>query len=485
MEGDAAAVLEATAALVDHNLIRREADANGERELRFGMLETIREYARGRLIASGHAEAVARAHGMYYLGFIEQFRPALSSEWWPVGWSVADALALIDRDHDNVRTALAWAVGTGEAEVAVRLARGTKMYWQMRGHLSEGRRWFTAALAEGGHVQPLMRAGALDQASWLINMQGDYAAARALAEEGLTIARALGHRQLIASLLYTIAMNAQAQSDYATARTLHEESLIIDRELGETLRIAFILSNLAELARLRGDYADAEALLEEALQLERNIGSPQAITYALNDLGVLARDTGDSIAARTHLMEAIAIRRDLALHHALAQSLDSLGMVERDEGRYTAARALHEEALTLLQAQGDRQGSARALLNLATVAHRTGDDATAQAQCRESLRMARDLGDKNRIAECLRLLAEIAGRQGEPLHAARLWAAADALRMAIDVRLPPVDRAYEARVISAAQAGYGQSGWEAAWEEGRQMDLSQVISLALHEGRGA
>src|SRR5262249_50764183 len=109
MDGDARDVLEAMAALVDHNLIRREVPAEGEP--RFGILETIREYARERLAASGRQDAVARAHGMYYLMLVEQLRPAIYGTSQPeYETSQTAALARLEDDHDNLRAALGWTV---------------------------------------------------------------------------------------------------------------------------------------------------------------------------------------------------------------------------------------------------------------------------------------------------------------------------------------------------------------------------------------
>jgi tetratricopeptide (TPR) repeat protein len=470
-------------ALAEHNLIRLVAEWEGEP--RFGMLETIREYARECLVANGHAQAVARAHAAFFVVFGEQFYQTPNRNW-ASGMNQSDVLARFEAEHDNLRAAMGWATTAGEAEIALKLASQTKMFWQIRGHLTEGRRWFEATLAQAANVSPALRARALDSASFLTWMQGDYAAARTFAEEGLAICRDLDAqaywdaKRALSSILYILAMIAQDQYDYATARACYEESFALGRDLGDAWRMGFTLLSLGTLSQRRGEYENARTYFQESLHVMRECGNTHGSAYPLNDLGALARDEGDLIAARKWLAESLVIRRDIGEKRALAQSLNNLGIVERDGGNYAAARALHEESLTLLRALGDRQGIAYALVSLAVLEHRTENDATAQGLCQESLHMAYHLGDRHGIAACLNLLAEIASAQ-EMLHAARLWGAANALRASIEMRLPPVDQAYYERVLASARALCTESAWAAAWEEGQHMGLEQAIRIALQD----
>jgi predicted ATPase len=480
MGGAAGDILEVTGALAEHNLIRRVAEWEGEP--RFGMLETIREYARERLVASGRQAAIARVHCLYYLSFVEQFRPAISIERWPVGWTQAEALPLLEHEHGNARAALEWAVERGESEIALRLAKGMKMFLQIRGYITEGRRWFEVALKLAEHVQPLLRAIALDQAGGLAMMQGDYATARVLAEEGLAIARALGHPTLTASLLFNLALTAEMQADYPAARRLHEESLAIARGLGDAQRTAFLVGRLGMLARQRGEYGPAQALVEESLQLMREADDTRGIGWILNDLAMLARDQGDYATAQTYLEESLQIRRRYNDKRGLARCLNALGLVARDVGDYPTARERYQECLAIAQAVGDRRAIVGALVALGAVEHRAGDDRIAFDLCSQALRVADELGLRDIIAACLDVIAEIASARGDTLHAARLWGAADALRAAMEIRLPLVDQAYYERTIGAVRSQCVEDLWMAAWEAGRDMDPVQAVRIALDTG---
>ncbi len=107
------------------------------------MLETVREYAAERLDSDGEAEEVHRAHAMYYLELAEAAQPEVSARTL-TGW-----LAVLDREHDNMRAALRWTIRHREVDIGTRLALALWRFWPERYHVSEGRRWLEAVLALG------------------------------------------------------------------------------------------------------------------------------------------------------------------------------------------------------------------------------------------------------------------------------------------------------------------------------------------------
>ena len=131
--------LEGVASLLGHSLLRRRVDPDGEP--RYWMLETIREFARAQLERAGTLKGYQRLHANHFISLAEQAEPEL--------WSVDQAVwsTRLDCDHDNFRAALAWALSAGEADSALRLVGALEPYWETRGHIVEGRRWLTAALA--------------------------------------------------------------------------------------------------------------------------------------------------------------------------------------------------------------------------------------------------------------------------------------------------------------------------------------------------
>src|SRR3712207_6838756 len=128
--------------LRDKHLLRQMEQPDGEP--RFGMLETIREYALERLEASMEAEEIQQRHLRFYLAFAEAAAPEL------IGRDQGRWLEQLDREHDNLALALQTAIEERQVEVAARLAAALWRFWWMRGYLTEGRRWLAQVLGMVG-----------------------------------------------------------------------------------------------------------------------------------------------------------------------------------------------------------------------------------------------------------------------------------------------------------------------------------------------
>jgi hypothetical protein len=135
-------------------------------EPRFVMLETIREYAQERLLAGGEWTAIRRKHAETFLALAEATAVALE------GGEQAVWLRRLQQEHDNLRAALDWAVETQEAAIGLRLAIALRLFWFMRGYLTEGRsewRGFSRSAVE--------RARSTLDCAGFGSLSGDYPAA--------------------------------------------------------------------------------------------------------------------------------------------------------------------------------------------------------------------------------------------------------------------------------------------------------------------
>ena len=171
-------------ALFDNSLVRVERGTSSEP--RFGMLETIREYALERLAECGELEQTRRSHAHYFLGGadvpVAEMKLSQQSEW----------LRSLEVELDNLRAALTWCQEASEPELGLSAAGLLSWFWIVRGYVAEGRRQLTALLAMMGDVRTAFRAEALRVVGSLALHQADYIAARELFEEGLAIRRDLG-----------------------------------------------------------------------------------------------------------------------------------------------------------------------------------------------------------------------------------------------------------------------------------------------------
>ncbi|MER7599351.1 ATP-binding protein [Streptomyces hydrogenans] len=133
---EGADVLDVLAALVDKSLV---VSAPGERGMRFRLLETVGEYAAERLDEAGERAEAERAHLTHYRELARTRDPALR------GPGQAAALALFEREHDNLRTALRTALAAGDEQEVLCLVHSLAWFWQLRNHQNDSRTWTAAA----------------------------------------------------------------------------------------------------------------------------------------------------------------------------------------------------------------------------------------------------------------------------------------------------------------------------------------------------
>lgn len=337
-------VLDGLSSLLDKSLVRVAVPGQGES--RFSMLETIREFGQDRLAASGELAAVKQRHGEYFLS------RAIASESHLTGDDQSTWLDDWDREQDNLRAALRWAVDTGRWELAQEASGALWRFWQQRGHLAEGRRWLDEVLAEPGVTRPTpARAKALTGAGGIAWWQVDHSAARRYYGEALDIERRLGDPSRLAEALYnysfvlgaageleevtrnlqeSVALFRTSGNQHGVARGLTmlvmgdaqagnwdraisklQESVGIWRRLGDRLQLAFDLIWLAFACGRGRRWGDARSSALEALDIFRDSGNPTGIALAFRDLAFIANWEGHPQEALQLAGAAEALRKQL------------------------------------------------------------------------------------------------------------------------------------------------------------------------------
>lgn len=220
--------VDVVASLADKSLLGQIGDMDGEP--RFAMLETIHEFAWEKLQESDEAEELSKEHALHYLRLSEEAEPLLRGPQQLV-W-----LERLEREHNNIRMALRWALESGDLETAARLCGSLWSFWDKHSHLSEGRRWLREVLEASaqapGRVSLPARAKCLAGASYLAFMQGDHEDAQALAEASLTAYRTLGDKYGIARSSTCLADAVYGSGDLERASSLFEQALSLWLEAG-------------------------------------------------------------------------------------------------------------------------------------------------------------------------------------------------------------------------------------------------------------
>jgi predicted ATPase/DNA-binding CsgD family transcriptional regulator len=423
-------LLDSLATLLTSSLLQRHEQADGE--TRFGMLETVREFALEQLIKAGEEEAARAAHAAHYLDFIERAELAL--------WSTTNQ-SLLDRiedEHDNLRAALSWAI-EADPLTALRMSNGLAAFWSKRCHWAEGRSWLERALATGAGEGTQHRAAALGR---LGSIEGD-----------------LG--------------------DFTEAKRHLEASFTLAEQVGELHIAARAQRGLGILASNQSEFAEARAFFEQALAEFRNLRDRPGIARCLNDLGLVADRQGDQDAAIAFEEEALPVARAVGDEWQVCIILGNLGGAYYDRGDYARGEALSLEALDLARHLGDTFGIAVNLYNLGNCVFQLGDAPGAIVRYRESLTICNELGDRHLATRILDRLGVALHKTGASRAGARLFGAAAALREAIgDTLFAEEDSNLSVRFQEVREI-LGEATYDATWESGRSLPIAQATAEAL------
>jgi predicted ATPase/class 3 adenylate cyclase/TolA-binding protein len=457
-------VLDLLIQLVNKSLV--SADREQGVDARYHLLETIRQYARDKLLESGGGEHIRDRHLEYFLKLAERAEPELRGPD-QVAW-----LDLLENELDNLRTALEWSLepdpsrpSAGQGiEEGLRLASALSWLWHLRGHRSEGIEWLERALtteaSERGdeslpQTRALVRAKALQMIGtlWLFHMntergpapleeslalyrelgplgkpgmayviwalsmvasqQGNNDQAKALTNESLAQFQEMGDAFGITECLNMLGGIALEEGDYEQAKAITEENLALKRERGDKDGIAMSLSALGSMAFLEGDYERAKILYEESSALFREVRNRSFMAIALYWLGELAWAQGDYGQAAKRYEEALALGRDVDEKWAAAFILADLGAMARSQGDYSQASKMLEQALALFREAENKWGIATAFYGLGEVAWAQGDYELATKKFEEALTLGRQLNGKYIIALALYGLGKVAQSRGE------------------------------------------------------------------------
>ena len=437
--------------LIDNNLLVRLPVIGGQ--VRFTLLETLREYALEKLKARGEYERLRDWHACYYLSVAEaaeielrgvqqimwrtrlvedrdNFRAAL---WWSlIQAKVATNMnigivkhlndGLVDEAQGMGETATQETTSSGAAllalDVALRLASALRPYWEWQGYINEGRRWLNAALKIGlaedtGKTTLAARAKALSEVSRIASLQNELGKAVELAEESIMLWRQLDNPEGLVTALLHRGWAAVASGEYQQAKNCYEEGLRLISPTGNIWLQAQMLFYLGAVAGFNYDFEQMHAFYAQSRALFEQVGDKSAVADVLKDQGGL-----------------------LILEGKYPQAIDNLV---------------------------------------------------------RSLALSYEMGQKQFIAMGTGLLGYAVGARAEPdpetatLQAALLWGSAEALREAIgaDTWLGsyPAAQNLQQQILARVE----EAGWRSAWQSGRALTEEQIVTacMALRGGRRA
>ncbi len=338
---------EGLSGLVDQSLVRPPTEGPGEP--RFDMLQLIREYAAERLAETEEAAGVLRRHAEWVLALAESATSSLERG------SGVEWLDRIAAEHDNVRAALRWAVDNGEQEIGLRTASAIWRFWQLRGHLIEGREWFDRLLpsSEGAEaLDPGVLAAAHTAAGGITYWQNALDEAEAHYSAALDLDRRHDRADRLGDDLYNLAFVAMLRADYDLARQRFTESVELFAAAGQSDRLADTTAARGALELRAGTLEAARDFLEEGRRLHLEQGNRGRATDNTMVLSNVYFQLGDTSRTREYIRLALAGIRELKDAARLTLVLDLGSAMALHEGRPLDALRLGAAAARRRAAMG-------------------------------------------------------------------------------------------------------------------------------------
>jgi predicted ATPase/DNA-binding SARP family transcriptional activator len=505
-----AAVIGVIASLVDKSLVT----AAGNGQVRYGLLETVRVYAAGRLAEAGEAGRAAAAHAGYFLDLAERAEPQLRSR---------DQIEWLDRltaEHDNCSAALRHALVSGEAASALRFVGSLAWFWIVRDHEAEAAEWAADTLRLAGDTPPEGLADA--HAVCRIVAAVSRAAADPPADlqevldefRGLQLPADAVHPVLAvaAPLIAALAGDGRSAPELVRAAPPHPDPWVsaarramaghlaihdgdIDAaaaelaagqamfaELGERFGLIACLAGLAEVATARDRPGEAVQALEQARKHARGL-SGDLVDNLRMPLGEARARAGDVAGARVDLEHGARSAERVGRFDDAAAGYIQLAEIARREDDLPGARGLLQRALAQTEPRQHRPDVAAAAAitfsKLGCLAEQEGDLATAAAWQERAIGLLAEpsaaiLPNNRNLAAVVDAVAALAVAKGEFMRAAELLGLAHALQGFSDARSLEV-----ARATAAARAALGDVAFETSYARGRNCDSPRAEALAL------
>lgn len=328
-------VLEALDGLVDKSIVTA---ARAGPSMRYRLLDTIRAYGTEALCDSGEADAVHERLRAHYAG--------LANEAWR-HWTSSDQPRWFDRlaiEHGNLRTALDWSL-EHDVEAGCAMAADLWLYWEARGHITEGRRRL-AALLEALAPSSAIRPKALWVAGYLAVNQTDVDVGLALLQSAVDVAAERSDDESTAYATQYLGLAYLFAGDLARAEDLLEQSYRMHVTSGSPVA-AFALTDLAVVTMLTGRSARAIDLFEQALAMTADDGDPWTRSHALWGLGVAGFLAGDLERAEQVEKDALAIISRVDEGSGIALCLESLAWIAAARGAFERAARLQGASLSV------------------------------------------------------------------------------------------------------------------------------------------
>lgn len=467
--------LEILTHLVDKSLVAVDRERN--QESRYYLLESIRQYAREKLVENGEAGKVRARHLDYFVKFAREAEPRL------LGSEQLECLSQLAVEYDNIKSALEYSCLSENTTNGLQMAWSLLMFWSGSGHWKECRELVTKLLEQPqGMEKTALRVKGLIIAGLMAALLNDTLMARSWLVESIEIARELGP---YSKDLYAISLGllgySMIGSDISSAQSYCEEALTIGRQTDDQWIIANLLDYLGNVYGAQGNYSAAQAASTESMICFLTMKNKWLSSRPLGNLGSISFRQGDYESARLYWEQALAVYREMGDKANTAFILSALANVSQIQGDLWHSMGLYEESLKIWRVIGDEVSIAPLLVNLGFVMLRQKNMEQATTLFTEGLALNKKIEHPTQIFDCFIGYAALAMSMEKPKLAAQLLGMAE--RVIPSGQKNPVSDSqftYD-QLIEDIRAALGEEAYTAAYDTGKQMSLNEAVAYALKE----
>ncbi|MBN9388863.1 MAG: tetratricopeptide repeat protein [Chloroflexi bacterium] len=342
------AILDILSSLVDKSMLQLVNGKNDEP--RFGMLETLREYAQERLTGTPEEYCLHMRHAEYFLDLAEKAEPGL------IGPDQTSWVERLDPEQANFRASLEWLLENNRVvqantpctpaepsrylEMAARMVGSLARLWNIRSQTTESRRGFETVLTKISDRTSLPLAimhKTLSGAGSMAYIQGDYPASLAWYQEALDLNKANGDNLGTARILRDMGLVKAYAGECREALDLFEEALVVHEQLNDRWGMGVTLLNQG-LTSIGADNLElAETSLNEAYKIFTDVKETRGSSYVLNNLGYVALLRGEFARATDLLLQSLRLKQTFNDRLGISWSLDGLAAILARRGQFEKA----------------------------------------------------------------------------------------------------------------------------------------------------
>lgn len=466
-------ILDLLSNLVDKSLVLVEDQ--GAR-VRYGMLETVRQYGQQMLYEEGEVEEARRRHANFFVQLAERADEGLRDI------RQVESMNLLEAEHDNLRGALRWATDNGETDLAFRLVGALGWFWFLGGYWKESWRWFQISNEMAPGSDPVIRAKAICRAVGLEIIRGNLIGTVELVEEAIDICREAGHKE---GLAWSLNLMGQAKTwsnaEMDQALPYLSESVDLFNELGNDWGIGLGKRYIGQVVEFQGEYERGINLQKEGVENFDRVGDAWNGAHSLFLLGGSATRNNDYALAEWAYEQSLvkcSIIEDKVME---AHALRGLAQLALQKGDRTHVEELFREALEIFQKIGDENCAAAALRGLGEVAQRKEDFTQAAELLGQSLLLYKRLGVDDLVIWLIDRFASLAIAMGKGERAARLLGASKDLDADSEQLFPPHYKEERNRLTAMIRMAVGSTDFEKSFKKGAAMRLEEAVMYALEE----